>query len=89
MATKKVVATPKYGADFSVLLLKWLTYARNRSDKSRKTTGVYALRTTNPYRYTQLLENHHEGKWTVQRVPYPFGWVDRLMTKGTDLPSGN
>jgi hypothetical protein len=35
-----------------------------------------------PYRYLQIVENHREGKRTVQRALYTLGRVDKLMASG-------
>ena len=34
------------------------------------------------YHYLQLVENHREGKRTVQRVLCTLGRVDKLMSSG-------
>ena len=34
------------------------------------------------YRYLQVVENHREGKRTVQRVVCTLGRVDELMSSG-------
>jgi len=36
-----------------------------------------------PYRYLQIVENHREGKRTVQRALYTLGRVDKLMASGS------
>ena len=38
---------------------------------------------TGKYRYLQLVENHREGKRTVQRVLYTLGRVDELAASGS------
>jgi len=38
---------------------------------------------TEPYRYLQVVENHREGKRTVQRVLCTLGRVDQLMASGS------
>ena len=38
---------------------------------------------TGKYRYLQLVENHREGKRTVQRVLYTLGRVEELAASGS------
>jgi len=41
---------------------------------------------TGPYRYLQIVENHREGRRTVQRVLCTLGRVDQLIANGdTDV----
>ena len=46
----------------------------------------FRVKPSGPYRYLQLVENHREGRRTVQRVLCTLGRLDELMAAGgTDV----
>lgn len=42
----------------------------------------FRVKPSGPYRYLQLVENHREGRRTVQRVLFTLGRLDELMATG-------